>query len=238
MLADMGANVHLAHPLGNNWGNRRVTGPTGRSSPGPRTDSQRFPADGADDGRHRPGHCCEPPHRRLFHLLRPPAGPVDGWARRRVDHSAPPSDSHQLAGQSEIGFGITRLLGFAAEDQADQQGQAVPPRRRRARRLPEVGPALTRPIRWDFISQQYDQRIKYTTAIRVGTASTKAILRRFTTTSTPPTRPCSRSARPQVAGDEDRLLRSAGPLGPPGLSGVDPARDRCRCRHREHCPPD
>ncbi len=24
VLADMGANVHLAHPLGNNWGNRRV----------------------------------------------------------------------------------------------------------------------------------------------------------------------------------------------------------------------
>ena len=24
VLADLGANVHLAHPLGNNWGNRRV----------------------------------------------------------------------------------------------------------------------------------------------------------------------------------------------------------------------
>jgi len=39
---------------------------------------------------------------------------------------------------------------------------------------------LTRPIRWDVIGEQYDQMIKYATAIRSGTASTEAILRRFT----------------------------------------------------------
>jgi TnpA family transposase len=39
---------------------------------------------------------------------------------------------------------------------------------------------LTRPIRWDIIAEQYDQMIKYATAIRAGTASTDAILRRFT----------------------------------------------------------
>jgi TnpA family transposase len=38
---------------------------------------------------------------------------------------------------------------------------------------------MTRPIRWDRIGEQYDQMIKYATAIRVGTASTEAILRRF-----------------------------------------------------------
>lgn len=38
-------------------------------------------------------------------------------------------DSH---GQSEVGFGVTRLLGFdlAAPDRADQQGTAVPAGRR------------------------------------------------------------------------------------------------------------
>jgi TnpA family transposase len=39
---------------------------------------------------------------------------------------------------------------------------------------------MTRPIRWELIEQNYDQMIKYATAIRVGTASTEAILRRFT----------------------------------------------------------
>ncbi|MDN5854455.1 MAG: transposase [Actinomycetia bacterium] len=44
---------------------------------------------------------------------------------------------------------------------------------------PGLAPALTRPIRWDRIGEQYDQMLKYATAIRVGTASTEAILRRF-----------------------------------------------------------
>jgi TnpA family transposase len=47
-------------------------------------------------------------------------------------------------------------------------------------------PALTRPIRWELISQQYDPMIRYATAIRLGTASTEAILRRFTRDVTHP----------------------------------------------------
>jgi TnpA family transposase len=45
---------------------------------------------------------------------------------------------------------------------------------------------LTRPIRWDLIQQQYDLMVKYATAIRLGTASTEALLRRFTTSTTHP----------------------------------------------------
>ncbi len=41
-------------------------------------------------------------------------------------------------------------------------------------------PVLTRPINWDLIAQQYDQMIKYATALRLGTAEPEAILRRFT----------------------------------------------------------
>jgi hypothetical protein len=48
-------------------------------------------------------------------------------------------------------------------------------------------PALTRPIRWDLVEQNYDQMIKYATAIRQGTASTEAILRRFTRSASHPT---------------------------------------------------
>lgn len=39
---------------------------------------------------------------------------------------------------------------------------------------------LTRPIKWDLIAQQYDQMVKYATALRLGTAESESILRRFT----------------------------------------------------------
>jgi len=48
-----------------------------------------------------------------------------------------------------------------------------------AGRWPALQPVLTRSIRWDLIAQQYDQMIRYATAIRLGTADTETILRRF-----------------------------------------------------------
>jgi hypothetical protein len=45
---------------------------------------------------------------------------------------------------------------------------------------PHLQLILTRPINWDLIRQQYDQIIKYATALRLGTADPEAILRRFT----------------------------------------------------------
>ncbi len=45
---------------------------------------------------------------------------------------------------------------------------------------------MTRPIRWEIIEQNYDLLVKYATAIRVGTASTEAILRRFTRNASHP----------------------------------------------------
>ncbi len=41
-------------------------------------------------------------------------------------------------------------------------------------------PVLTRAINWELIIQQYDEMIKYTTALKQGTAEPEAILRRFT----------------------------------------------------------
>ena len=41
-------------------------------------------------------------------------------------------------------------------------------------------PILTRPIDWALIEQQYDQMVKYATALRLGTAAAADILRRFT----------------------------------------------------------
>ena len=39
---------------------------------------------------------------------------------------------------------------------------------------------MTRPINWELVSQQYDEMIKYTTALKLGTANPESILRRFT----------------------------------------------------------
>jgi Tn3 transposase DDE domain len=51
---------------------------------------------------------------------------------------------------------------------------------------PALAPALTRPIRWDVIENNYDLMMKYATAIRLRTASTEALLRRFTSETTHP----------------------------------------------------
>jgi TnpA family transposase len=45
---------------------------------------------------------------------------------------------------------------------------------------PELDEALTRSIRWELIEQQYDQMVKYATALRLGTAEAEQVLRRFT----------------------------------------------------------
>lgn len=45
---------------------------------------------------------------------------------------------------------------------------------------PALGTSLTRPIRWELIEQQYDQMVKYATALRLGTAEAEQVLRRFT----------------------------------------------------------
>lgn len=45
---------------------------------------------------------------------------------------------------------------------------------------PHLEPILTKPIQWDLIQQQYDEMVKYTTALRIGSADPESILRRFT----------------------------------------------------------
>ncbi|MFF5210538.1 Tn3 family transposase [Streptosporangium sp. NPDC000396] len=95
-------------------------------------------------------------------------------------------DSH---GQTEIGFGVTRLLGFDLLPRIKQINKVKLYRVESGESdlYPRLTPAMTRPIRWDLIEQNYDQMIKYATAIKQGTASTEAILRRFTESASHPT---------------------------------------------------
>jgi TnpA family transposase len=45
---------------------------------------------------------------------------------------------------------------------------------------PRLERVLTRPIRWELIARQYDQIVKYATALRLGPAEAEQVLRRFT----------------------------------------------------------
>jgi TnpA family transposase len=88
-------------------------------------------------------------------------------------------DTH---GQSSVGFAFAHLLGFQLlprlKNIASQR--LYRPDDTDPGRWGHLGPALTRPIRWDVIAQQYDQMVKYATALRLGTAEAESILRRFT----------------------------------------------------------
>lgn len=108
--------------------------------------------------------------------------------RTEMDVAANYVDSH---GQSEIGFGITKLLGFELKPWLKRINVTklyLPDTEFRAQ-VPDLAPVLSRrgPIRWDLIAQQYDHLVKYATAINNRTASTEAILRPFTRAATHPT---------------------------------------------------
>jgi TnpA family transposase len=90
-------------------------------------------------------------------------------------------------GQSEVAFVFCRLLGFqllprlkAIHKQKLYRVEAGKPGE-----FPRLQPVLSRPINWDLICQQYDSMVKYATALRLGTAETEAILRRFTRNNLP-----------------------------------------------------
>jgi TnpA family transposase len=88
-------------------------------------------------------------------------------------------DSH---GQSEVAFAFCRLLGFELLPRlkAINKQKLYRPETGKPDAYPDLESILTRAINWELIRQQYDQMVKYATALRLGTAETEAILRRFT----------------------------------------------------------
>jgi TnpA family transposase len=88
-------------------------------------------------------------------------------------------DSH---GQSEVAFALCHVLGFQLLPRlkgiARQKLHRPVPGD--AEHYPNLQPVLSqRSIDWEVIRQQYDEIIKYATALRLGTAEAEAILRRF-----------------------------------------------------------
>ena len=88
-------------------------------------------------------------------------------------------DSH---GQSTVGFALCHLLGFDLMPRlkAIASQKLYRPVAGRPNDYPNLQPILTRPIRWELIRQQYDEMVKYATALRLGTADAETILKRFT----------------------------------------------------------
>ncbi len=88
-------------------------------------------------------------------------------------------DSH---GQNEVAFAFCHLLGFQLMPRLKRINvqKLYRPSTGNNDAYPNLQPILTRAINWDLIRQQYDQMIKYATALRLGMAETEAILRRFT----------------------------------------------------------
>jgi TnpA family transposase len=85
-------------------------------------------------------------------------------------------DSH---GQSEVAFAFCRMLGFDLLPRLKNIHSQRLYRPAPSATYSSIAPVLTRVIDWDLIAQQYDLMVQYATALRLGTAQTEDILRRF-----------------------------------------------------------
>jgi TnpA family transposase len=89
-------------------------------------------------------------------------------------------DSH---GQSEVGFAFCRLLSFQLLPRLKgiHRQKLGSFETGAAERYPNLRLILSpKPLKEDLLYRQYDQMVKYATALRTGTAQTEDILRRFT----------------------------------------------------------
>jgi TnpA family transposase len=78
-------------------------------------------------------------------------------------------------GQSEVGFAFCHLLGFHLLPRLKgiHRQKLYRPIAGQPDAYPHLQTILERPIRWDLIRQQYDQMIKYATALRLGQRTLK-----------------------------------------------------------------
>jgi len=109
------------------------------------------------------------------------AAMIEGLLRHSTEMTVEKAyvDSH---GQSEVAFAFCNLLGFdlLPRLKAIHTQKLYRPTAGKGNLYPNIKLILTRPINWELIRQQYDEIVKYATALRLGTADTEAILRRFT----------------------------------------------------------
>jgi TnpA family transposase len=97
---------------------------------------------------------------------------IEGVLRHCTDMTVTKNyvDTH---GQSEVAFALTHLLGFQLMPRMNgiQRQRLYLPNNDDASAYPHLQQVLTRGIQWDLIRQQYDEMVKYTTALRLGGGS-------------------------------------------------------------------
>ncbi|MBT5419507.1 MAG: Tn3 family transposase, partial [Candidatus Cloacimonetes bacterium] len=88
-------------------------------------------------------------------------------------------DTH---GASEVGFAFAHMLNFDLLPRFKNihAQKLYLPEPGSADQYSNLEPILSRSIKWELIESQYDQIVKYTTALRLGTADSETILKRFT----------------------------------------------------------
>ncbi|MBD2311078.1 Tn3 family transposase [Desertifilum sp. FACHB-1129] len=108
------------------------------------------------------------------------AAMIEGLLRHCTDMKVEKNyvDTH---GQSEVAFAFCHLLSFQLLPRLKRihKQKLYRPAAGLGNAYPNLQPVLTRPINWELIRNQYDQMIKYATALRLGTAETEVILKRF-----------------------------------------------------------
>src|SRR5699024_7624236 len=113
---------------------------------------------------------------------------LEGLLRHGTDKDTQQNfvDTH---GQSEVAFAFCQLLGFQLMPRLKNIGsqKLSPPESRATDLYPNLEPVLARPIKWELIRKQYDQRMKYATDLRPGRAEAEWILRRFRIYASHPT---------------------------------------------------
>jgi TnpA family transposase len=115
------------------------------------------------------------------------AAMIEGLLRHCTDMPVQKNfvDTH---GQSEVAFAFCRLLGFELMPRIRRIGaqRLSLPQSAQKSNYPNLQSVLTnKAIDWDKIRQQYDQIVKYATALRLGTAEAEVILRRFSRATSP-----------------------------------------------------
>ena len=109
------------------------------------------------------------------------AAMIEGLVRHdtemRVDKNF--VDSH---GQSEVAFAFCHLLGsvrLMPRLKRIKYERLYLPDKGTAGDYPNLAGTFARPIRWDLVEQQYDEMVKSTVAVKRGTATSEAILKRY-----------------------------------------------------------
>ncbi len=88
-------------------------------------------------------------------------------------------DTH---GASEVGFAFSYMLDFELLPRFKNihKQKLYVTHKDDASSYGNISSILSRHIKWDLIEKQYDQIVKYTTALKLGTAHSETIMKRFT----------------------------------------------------------